>query len=104
MFVQFYIVLSDGPNVAYALGIGRVVIASAARQINDIVSAILLRLKPTFTTTASGTATAIDKPGQAAQDISEAANLKDDSAERNEFFSFGTARVMALNAIKRTFH
>lgn len=68
-------------------------------QISDILTAILLRLKPS---PASGLATAtaaIERPAAAAQAISDSANMKEDPT-RSEFFSFGTARVTALNAVK----
>ena len=68
-------------------------------QISDIISAILLRLKPSPTASVSSTVAAIEKPAAAAQVIQESASMKDDP-NTHEFFSFGTARVMALNAIK----
>ncbi|MCJ1372617.1 hypothetical protein MMC20_003842 [Loxospora ochrophaea] len=68
-------------------------------QISDMITAILLRLKPSL---ASGIATAtaaIEHPAAAAQAISNSVNLREDP-QTDEFFSFGTARVTALNAIK----
>ena len=68
-------------------------------QISDILTAILLRLKPSPTSGLATAAAAIEKPAAAAQAISESANIKEDPST-NEFFSFGTARVTALNAVK----
>ena len=68
-------------------------------QISDMVAAILARLKPSPTSIITSTAVAIEKPGTTAQVISESAQLQEDP-NTDEFFSFGTARVTALNAVK----
>ena len=68
-------------------------------QISDIISAILLRLKPSPMSSVKSDAAAIEHPQAAAQAISNSVQLKE-NPETDEFFSFGTARVTALNAIK----
>ena len=68
-------------------------------QISDILTAILLRLKPSPSPGLATAAAAIERPAAAAQAISESVQLKEDS-KANDFFSFGTARVTALNAVK----
>ncbi|KAI9679850.1 MAG: plasma membrane localization protein [Caeruleum heppii] len=66
-------------------------------QIADMLSAILLRLKPSpLITTAVG---AIEHPVAAARAISASANLQE-SPDTDHFFSFDTARTTALRAIK----
>jgi protein EFR3 len=64
-------------------------------QISDMVSAILLRLKPGTGTAAS----AIEDPSAAANAISSSVNLQE-NPNIDTYFSFGTARVEALKAIK----
>ncbi|MCJ1439930.1 MAG: plasma membrane localization protein [Stictis urceolatum] len=68
-------------------------------QIRDIISAILLRLKPLSSTGLAGTAAAIERPGEAAQSIAQSVKMDEDEST-DEFFSFGTARVAALNAVR----
>ena len=68
-------------------------------QISDILTAILLRLKPSPTPGLASAAAAIERPAAAAQAISDSVNMREDH-RANEFFSFGTARVTALNAVK----
>ena len=68
-------------------------------QISDMITAILLRLKPSPMSGISSTAAAIEDPAATAQAISNSVNLQEDP-NTDEFFSFGTARVTALNAIK----
>ncbi|MCJ1398161.1 hypothetical protein MMC11_001358 [Xylographa trunciseda] len=68
-------------------------------QISDMITAILLRLKPSPLSGISTTAAAIEDPVAAAQAISNSVNMKE-NPNTNDFFSFGTARVTALNAIK----
>ena len=68
-------------------------------QISDIISAILLRLKPSPMSNVGSAATAIENPSAAAQAISDSINMKEDTST-DEFFSFGTARVTALKAIR----
>ena len=64
-----------------------------------MITTILVRLKPSLTSTVPTTVAAIRHPAAAAQAISESANLRED-ANADEFFSFGTAQVTALSAIK----
>ena len=68
-------------------------------QISDMIAAILLRLKPSSTSGINTTAAAIEDPLAAAQAISNSINMKE-NPNTHDFFSFGTARVTALNAIK----
>ncbi|MCJ1436751.1 plasma membrane localization protein [Xylographa pallens] len=68
-------------------------------QISDMIAAILLRLKPSPMSGISTTAAAIEDPLAAALAISNSVNMKEDP-HTHEFFSFGTARITALNAIK----
>ncbi len=67
-------------------------------QISDIITAILLRLKPSPNSGVSTMAAAIEHPQAAAKAISTSVNLQE-NPETDEFFSFGTARVTALKAI-----
>ena len=67
-------------------------------QISDMIAAILLRLKPA-PQPGLGTATAaVEDPAAAAKAISDSISMKE-NPETDDFFSFGTARVTALNAI-----
>ena len=68
-------------------------------QISDVIQAILLRLKPSPMSNVSTIAAAIEDPQAAAQAISSSVNLQE-NPDTDEFFSFGTARVTALKAIK----
>ena len=68
-------------------------------QISDMIAAILLRLKPSLRSGLQSPVAAVEHPAAAAQAISNSANLREDP-ETDEFFSFGTARVTALNSIK----
>ncbi|MCJ1248526.1 plasma membrane localization protein [Trapelia coarctata] len=68
-------------------------------QISDMITAILLRLKPSSTSGVSSPVAAIEHPAATAQAISNSVNLQEDP-NTDEFFSFGTARVTALNAIR----
>ena len=68
-------------------------------QISDMITAILLRLKPSPLSGISTVTAAIEDPAAAAQAISNSVNLKEDPTT-HEFFSFGTARVTALKAIR----
>ncbi|KAL9583048.1 MAG: hypothetical protein Q9203_005244 [Teloschistes exilis] len=71
-------------------------------QIADIITAILLRLKPSANSAVSTMAAAIEHPAAAAQAIADSASLQEDT-KTDGFFSFGTARVTALRAIKEVF-
>ncbi len=68
-------------------------------QISDILTAILLRLKPSPMSGISTSAAAIEHPQAAAQAISASVNLQE-NPKTDDFFSFGTARVTALKAVK----
>jgi hypothetical protein len=68
-------------------------------QVSDMIAALLLRLKPSASSAVATAVAAIDRPAAAAQAISNSAKLREDP-NTDEFFSFGTARVTALNAIK----
>ena len=68
-------------------------------QVSDMISAILLRLKPSPLSSIGTTASAIEDPEGAAQVIFDSAGLHDDS-HTHDFFSFATARITALKAIK----
>ena len=68
-------------------------------QISDIITAILLRLKPSPMSSVSTIAAAIEHPKAAAQAISNSVSLQE-NPDTDEFFSFGTARVTALKAIR----
>lgn len=68
-------------------------------QVADIITAILLRLKPSSTSGVSTMAAAIEHPQAAAQAIANSVQLQE-NPKTDDFFSFGTARVTALKAIK----
>ena len=68
-------------------------------QISDMMTAILARLKPSAQSDVSSTAAAIDDPASAAKAIARSGSLHEDP-NTDGFFSFATARVMALRAIK----
>ncbi|MCJ1307082.1 plasma membrane localization protein [Agyrium rufum] len=70
-----------------------------SEQISDMVSAILLRLKPSNVSGLKSIAATIERPAVTAQAVMDSGNLQEDS-NTDEFFSFGTARVTALNAVK----
>lgn len=68
-------------------------------QISDMITAILLRLKPSPMSGVATAAAAIENPEAAAKAILTSVNLRE-NPETDAFFSFGTARVTALKAIK----
>ena len=68
-------------------------------QISDMITAILLRLKPSPMSGVATAAAAIEDPQAAARAIQASVHLQD-NPDTDEFFSFGTARVTALKAIK----
>lgn len=70
-----------------------------ADQISDMISAILLRLKPPTTSPLSNPAAAIENPEAAAEILQISGNLTEDP-NTDGFFSFDTAKVTALNSIK----
>ena len=70
-----------------------------ADQISDMVSAILLRLKPSPVANIASTAAAIEDPNAANAAITSIGDMKEDP-NTDGFFSFDTAKVKALEAIK----
>jgi hypothetical protein len=68
-------------------------------QISDMMTAILARLKPSAQSDVASTSAAIDDPAAAARAIAKSASLQEDPST-DEFFSFATARVIALRAVK----
>lgn len=68
-------------------------------QVADIITAILLRLKPSANSGVSTMAAAIEHPQAAAQAIANSVQLQE-NPDTDDFFSFGTARVTALRAVK----
>ncbi len=68
-------------------------------QISDMLSAILLRLKPPSSSGLANAVIAIEHPAAAANAVSNSANLHE-KRNTDDFFSFDTARVTALKAIK----
>ena len=68
-------------------------------QISDMVSALLLRLKPSPLSGVSNSAVAIENPSAAAAAIIEVGDMTEDP-NTDGFFSFETAKVKALEAIK----
>ena len=68
-------------------------------QISDMITAISLRLKPSPMSGVATAAAAIEDPQAAAKAIQASVQLQD-NPDTDEFFSFGTARVTALKAIK----
>ena len=68
-------------------------------QIPDIITAILLRLKPSPLSGVNSDTAAIENPNGAARAISTSINLQE-NPDTDDFFSFGTARITALQAIK----
>ncbi|PMD33168.1 hypothetical protein L207DRAFT_557836 [Hyaloscypha variabilis F] len=70
-----------------------------ADQISDMVSAILLRLKPTQLSSIPNTAAAIENPNATTSALASVGELTEDPST-DGFFSFDTAKVKALEAIK----
>ena len=68
-------------------------------QISDMMTAILARLKPSAQSDIASTSAAIDDPAAAARAIAKSASLQEDPST-DGFFSFATARVIALRAVK----
>ena len=68
-------------------------------QISDMITAMLLRLKPSPVSGIATAAAAIEDPQAAARAIQASVHLQV-NPDTDEFFSFGTARVTALKAIK----
>jgi protein EFR3 len=70
-----------------------------ADQISDMVSAILLRLKPSPLSSIPNTASAMENPNATTAALASAGDLTEDP-NTDGFFSFDTAKVKALEAIK----
>ncbi|GAD94412.1 hypothetical protein NFIA_063230 [Paecilomyces variotii No. 5] len=68
-------------------------------QVSDMIRAILTRLKPSSTLGMSA-ASAVEDPSEAVTAIANATASQEDSTT-NAFFSFPTARVTALRAVKK---
>ncbi len=68
-------------------------------QISDMLTAILARLKPSVTSEIPNAAAAVKDPAAAMRAVTESVSLQEDSST-DAFFSFTTARVTALRAIK----
>lgn len=68
-------------------------------QISDMISAILLRLKPSPTSGVPSDTAAVENPSRAAHAISSSVGMQE-NPDNDDFFSFGTARVTALRAIR----
>ncbi|KAF2179036.1 hypothetical protein K469DRAFT_641684 [Zopfia rhizophila CBS 207.26] len=69
-------------------------------QISDMVAAILARLKPSPTSGVSNTAAAIEDPAGAVDAVASSASLQEKAPHVDKFFSFETARLTALEAVK----
>ncbi|GAB7339865.1 hypothetical protein MBLNU457_6398t1 [Dothideomycetes sp. NU457] len=101
------VVKTPSPARLQLLGQLRLCIANLAvhvyytDQISDMVSAILLRLKPTPTTVQNPavTASAIEDPSTAAAEVASQSSLRE-RPNTDGFFSFDTAREVALSAVK----
>ena len=70
-----------------------------SEQISDMISAILTRLKPSTISGIGSDVVAIENPEATANAISTSANINGSTSE--ESFSFGTARVLALKAVRQ---
>lgn len=68
-------------------------------QISDMLTAIMARLKPSPVSDIPTAAAAVNDPAGATKAIADSANLQEDPAT-DGFFSFATARVVALKAVK----
>ncbi|KAA8569452.1 hypothetical protein MFRU_004g02280 [Monilinia fructicola] len=70
-----------------------------ADQISDMVSAILLRLKPSPSSPVPSTVAAIEDPNSATEALLSGTNMTEDP-NTDGFFSFDTAKIKALESIK----
>ncbi|RAL65895.1 hypothetical protein DID88_005558 [Monilinia fructigena] len=70
-----------------------------ADQISDMVSAILLRLKPSPSSPVPSTVAAIEDPNSATEALVSNTNMTEDP-NTDGFFSFDTAKIKALESIK----
>ncbi|KAK5072033.1 plasma membrane localization protein [Lithohypha guttulata] len=68
-------------------------------QISDMLTAIMARLKPSATSDVPTAAAAVNDPAAATKAIATSAHLQEDPST-DGFFSFATARVVALKAVK----
>ncbi|KAF2006124.1 hypothetical protein P154DRAFT_481801 [Amniculicola lignicola CBS 123094] len=68
-------------------------------QVSDMVAAILSRLKPHPASAISNTVAAIEDPNGAVDAVANSVSLNE-KAQVNGFFSFETARISALEAVK----
>lgn len=68
-------------------------------QISDMIQALLARLKPSSNSDVASAAAAIEHPEAAANAIASSVSLQEDPTT-DGFFSFATARVTALRAVK----
>ncbi|KAI9732019.1 MAG: plasma membrane localization protein [Claussenomyces sp. TS43310] len=71
-----------------------------ADQISDMIAAILLRLKPSPMSSIGNAAAAIEDPETTNEVLLSSANLSEDP-RTDGFFSFATAKLVALSAIKK---
>lgn len=69
-------------------------------QITDMLTAILARLKPSLQSDVPSSAAAINDPAAAAKAIAESGSIHDDP-NTSTFFSFHTARLTAMQVIKK---
>jgi hypothetical protein len=69
-------------------------------QISDMVTAILTRLKPPTLSGISSAAEAIEDPVGAVNAVANSASLQEKTPHISDFFSFETARLTALEAVK----
>ncbi|KAF2128731.1 hypothetical protein P153DRAFT_367089 [Dothidotthia symphoricarpi CBS 119687] len=68
-------------------------------QISDMVDAILSRLKPSRLSSVSSTADAIENPAETVDAVAASGSLQEKNSV-DRFFSFETARIAALEAVK----
>jgi len=68
-------------------------------QISDMVEAILSRLKPSRLSSVSTTAEAIQNPEAAVEAVADSVSMQE-KTQVDRFFSFETARITALEAVK----
>ena len=68
-------------------------------QVSDMVLALLRRLKPSPVSPFGSPFAAVERPDAAAKAISASINMNED-ASTDDFFSFATARTVALDAVK----
>lgn len=69
-------------------------------QIPDMVGAVLKRLKPSPSSGVATAAEAIEDPAGAVNALASSASLQEKNPHVDKFFSFETARLLALDAVK----